>query len=419
LGLIPSWLLRRRRLAIALALAAIGGTYLALSSEASEYEYVSAAPEVGDVVQVVSAGGKLRAPNMVNVGTEASGQINRVLVDFNSPVKAGQLLAVIDGTRFEAQVRRNRAEIAQARAQLALAHAALSRADADVSARQRNFDRRQTLTSNGFLSPSALDEARNQLASSKASREEALAQIASAKAQVLQSEASLAAAERELSLTQIVSPIDGTVVNKLVEEGQTVASSFQTPNLFVIAGDTTRMQIEALIDEADVGRIAAGQEARFFVDSYPSHSFKALVKDVRRTPVEAQNVVSYMAILAVPDSDARLLPGMTTNVEILVARKRAVRRIPAAALRFTPAGAAKDAARTPANVVNDVRSGGRQGTVWVLDAGGKHPVRRLVRLGLEAEDYIEVEGGLAVQDRVITRANVVGNSDSSEHESEH
>lgn len=380
------------------------------------YAYVTEPVARGEVVSKVTASGKLRARNTIKVGAEVSGQITRVNVDFNSQVRAGQVLAVIDPTRFQARVQQALAQVAAGQAALAQAEASMVRAQAEVAIQTRNDARSQQLVSQGFVSEAARDGTINQLASARAGVSTARAQMASARAQIQQSTAELTNARLDLRRTVIVAPVSGVVINRLVEPGTTVAASFQTPSLFEIAADTTRMQVEASVDEADIGQIREGQRVFFTVDAYPGERFPANVTQIRKGSTETQNVVSYLTILEVNNADGRLLPGMTANVEIVTGARPNVLRVPAQALRFRPRAAdrprdaAADAAdkgatASPSAATADRPAGAPdQVTVYVATADPYRPAARKVRVGLQGEDFVEIVSGLRAGDKVLTRS---------------
>ena len=276
----------------------------------------------GDIEAVITATGTVNAVTMVLVGTQVSGTIKNIYVDFNSPVKKGQVIARIDPATFEAQV-------GQARANLLAAKANLEKAEAAFADSKRTMDRNKDLFSRDFIARSELD-------TSDTNYQTAKAQISAAKAQIAQTEAALRYAETNLMYTDIVSPVDGIVVSRNVDAGQTVAASFQTPTLFTIAEDLTKMQIDSSVVEADIGRVNAGQPVEFTVDAYPDTAFKGVVSEVRNAPIVVQNVVTYDAVIKVDNSGLRLKPGMTANVSIIVSTMKGVLRIPNAALRFRP-----------------------------------------------------------------------------------
>ena len=374
--------------------------YKVVTPSKPTYEYVAEPAARGDVTRVVSASGKVRALNTIKVGSEVSGQVARVFVDFNTPVFAGQPLAEIDPTRLRARVIQAEAQVQLARAGLVQSQAALTRARTDIGVQTRDYARRKELADSGFVSKGALDQASSTLAAARGSIETAQAGIASSLAQIRQQEAELQSARLDLSRTRILAPASGTVINKLVEPGATVAASFQTPNLFEIAADMSVMQVEASVDEADIGEVRVGQPVRFTVDAYPDQTFAAVVRQIRTSATEAQNVVSYFVILQVQNPEGKLLPGMTANVEIVTGERKAVARVPSAALRFRPRQGDRPAAAPSASTPGAKR----RTTVWVASADPYKPVQRTVTLGLRGEEYAEVTGGLRPGDRVLVRS---------------
>lgn len=376
----------------AIALVLVGLAWLIFAPERKTYEYVSVAADTGTVERIVSASGKLRALNTIKVGAEVSGQITEVMVDFNSPVRAGQVLAVIDPTRVRARVQQAEAQVQLARATLAQAEASVINTRTNYDVQRREFARREDLAAKGFVSKAGIDQSTSTLASARAALSTADAQVKSARAQIAQSEAELSSARLDLNRTVIVAPVSGVVINKLVEPGTTVAASFQTPNLFEIAADTSRMQVEAAVDEADIGQVAVGQPVRFSVDSYPDETFKASVRQIRKSATETQNIVTYLVILDVDNRDGKLLTGMTANVEIITGSKARVLRVPSAALRFRPRSADRD---------EDTPKGS---LVWLMSTDPYRPTSRRVTIGLAGEDFTEIRSGLRSGEKVIVRS---------------
>lgn len=382
---------------IAVILLLVLGSFF--SSGSRDYEYVAEDVTEGDVSRVVSASGTLRALNTINVGAEVSGQITAVYVDFNSPVEAGQLLAEIDATRPRAQVTQARAQVSLARASLAQAEAAIIRSTTDVEVQTREFARRAELAESGFVSAAGLDQAENALVAAKAALSTAEAQAQSARAQIAQSMAQLQSAQLDLSRTRIIAPTSGVVIDKLVETGTTVAANFQTPNLFTIAADTSRMQVEASVDEADIGQVREGQKVRFSVDSYPEEEFEAVVQQIRQSATQSGTAVSYLVILDVDNSDGRLLTGMTANVDIITGLQVDVVRVPVAAIRFLPRE--QDRGET-AGEEGGERT--KQAYVWMPGEDPYAPIRVAVETGLEGEDFVEITGGLEPGQQVLIRS---------------
>src|SRR4030042_1086845 len=258
----------------------------------------------GDIEMAVSATGTVNPVTTVLVGTQVSGTIKELYVDFNSPVRKGKMIARIDPALFEAQVN-------QAKANFLSAKANLEKAGATLVDAKRTMDRNKELFSKNLVARSDLDTAETNYETENAS-------VSAAKSQVAQTEAALSLAETNLRYTKIVSPVDGIVVSRNVDVGQTVAASFQTPTLFSIAQDLTKMQIDTNVDESDIGRTKAGQEAAFTVDAYPGKSFAGTVIQVRNSPIVTQNVVTYDVVIQVDNKDLSLKPGMTATVSIRI-----------------------------------------------------------------------------------------------------
>ncbi|MEP2102474.1 MAG: efflux RND transporter periplasmic adaptor subunit [Parasphingorhabdus sp.] len=400
-----------------IALVVIAILYKVIVPSAQTYEYVTEPVSRGDVARIVSASGKLRALNTINVGSEISGQVTDVYVDFNSPVTAGQVLARIDPTRIEARVTQARAQVASARATLAQAEASIIRAQTDFEVQSREFERQKQLADKGFVSKAGIDQARNALANARASLSTAKAQEQSARAGIAQSEAELSSAQLDLNRTRITAPTSGVVINKLVEPGTTVAASFQTPNLFEIAADTSRMQVEASVDEADIGQVRVDQLVRFTVDSYPDDTFVAKVGQIRKSATEEQNVVSYLVILDVNNKEGKLLTGMTANVEIVTGTKANVLRVPAPAIRFRPRKDDRpdedDKTKKPA--AKD-KSKTRTAQIWLASDDPYEPVQRTVTIGLAGEDFVEIIKGLKEKEKVLVRSKNLQNEEDEEED---
>lgn len=402
LSKLRSWIGRHRIWSVLIALVAVYGIYLVVRPVKHEYEYLGETVARGSVQRVVSASGKVRALNTIKVGTEVSGQVTKVYVDFNSPVTKGQVLAEIDPTRVRARVQQIEAQVALARAGLQQTAANVARARAELQIQERDFARQKSLAERGFVSKANLDAAQTRLNSARNALEVATAQTESGDAQIRQANAELSSARLDLNRTVIVAPASGVIIDKLVEPGTTVAASFQTPNLFEIAADITKMQVEASVDEADIGQIREGQGVTFTVDSYPDDVFRARVRQIRKAPVETQNVVSYLVIIDVDNLDGKLLPGMTANVEIITGSKTNVMRVPTSALRFRP----KAADREPQEAPQPADPGRRQAPrhfVYLAGTDPYRPVRKPVSIGLEGDDYTEVLSGIKPGDKVLVR----------------
>lgn len=318
----------------------------------------------GDIEAAVTATGTLNAVTTVLVGTQVSGTIRNIHADFNSPVKKGELIAEIDPATFEAQAE-------QARANLLTARANLEKSVVVLIDTERTMKRSRELFSKDFVARSELDTAETNYATAKA-------QVSASKAQVAQAEAALKAAETNLRYTKILSPVDGVVVSRNVDVGQTVAASFQTPTLFTIAQDLTKMQINTNVDEADIGRIQTSQDVEFTVDAYPDTLFKGSVSQIRIAPIIVQNVVTYDVVIRVDNPELKLKPGMTANVSILVAGKRGILKVHNTALRFRP----PDTDKPPVY---------KNAGVWILS--NQSPKRITVTTGIGDDKYTEIVSG--------------------------
>lgn len=298
----------------------------------------------GPIRKIVSTSGPVRALVTVSVGSQLSGQVETVTVDFNTEVDAGQLLASLDAKTFEAKAAQARADLAAARASVLNQEAVLPKAEAVLRQAERSTGRQTTLAARGFSAQSTLDTAVRDTAVAKAEIAVARAMIENAKAVVAQRQAALDQAEIDLDRTRIISPIAGTVISRSVDPGQTVAASLQAPELFKIAQNLRRIRIEAQVNEADVGALSEGNPAAFTVDAYPDRRFEGRVTQVRLAAIELNNVVTYTVIIEAANEDRRLFPGMTANVEIETARRDGELRVPNEALRFRPRGANREEA---------------------------------------------------------------------------
>lgn len=291
----------------------------------------------GDIIDSVGATGTLQAVTTVQVGSQVSGNIQWLGADFNSIVKKGQVIARLDPSLFDAQLQQVQANLVQARANLTKAQSDLEQRRVQLLDAQQKYDRAQQLAKQQLLAQSDLDAAKIAVDTAKAAVASQTATVTQAQAQVTQSEASVNQARVNRDHTVIEAPIDGIVTQRSVDVGQTVAASMQAPTLFVIAADLGEMQVNANIDEADVGRIRPGQNVTFRVDAYPTDTFIGTVTQVRLQPVVVQNVTTYGAVITVPNRDLKLKPGMTANVKIEIAKRTNALRIPNTALRFRPA----------------------------------------------------------------------------------
>lgn len=299
-------------------------------------EYYTAKVETGEIKQVVEATGTINAVTTVQVGSQVSGSISKLYVDFNSHVKKGQLIAQIDPSLFQGVLAQAKADLENARANLAVAVANTAKAKAGEQQTKADYERNLGLSKQGVVSPQALDLARANAESATAQVNGAIAQEQQARAQLQQKEAAVQVAQTNLDYTTIHAPIDGTVVARNVDVGQTVAASLQAPTLFVIAQDLTKMQVYAKTDESDVGQIRPGQKVSFKVDAYPRETFSGTVSQVRMNSTVVQNVVTYDTIVDFSNPELKLFPGMTAYVSIPVATASSVTKVPNGALRYKP-----------------------------------------------------------------------------------
>jgi HlyD family secretion protein len=339
-----------------------GGAWWWTQGRAPDVTYRTSRIERGPLQATVSASGAVNPVTQVSVGTQVSGQIKELYVDFNSEVKAGQLIALIDPETFEYRVRQSQADVDAAQAAVltaqansAAARASVSRAKVDLAEAQRDYDRKKMLVDKQFIAQSEADRAlalvnttREATRSAEAQLGVTDAQVKAAQANVAQRQAALAQARVDLGRTRITSPVNGIVIKRAVEKGQTVAASLQAPELFVIAQNLQDMQVDASIDESDVGRIRTGQRATFTVDAFPGQTFEGEIKQVRKAAQNVANVVTYVAVVGFSNTGGRLLPGMTANVRVVTDYRESVLKVPNAALRVRIAGVEPAAGAAPA-----------------------------------------------------------------------
>jgi HlyD family secretion protein len=365
----------------------------------SDISYKTTRIERGTIISNVAATGNLSAVTTVQVGTQVSGTIQKLYVDYNSRVKKGQAIAEIDPSLFNASVEQSQGNFLNAEANLQRARITL--ADAE-----RTYNRNKKMLTDGIVSQGDFDSAETAWQSARASVKAAEGSVAQTRGAQMQS-------RTNLRYSIIRSPVDGVVISRSIDVGQTVAASFQTPTLFTIAQDLTKMQIEVSVDEADISRIVLGQKGTFTVDSYPEQSFKGKVVQIRSAPIINQNVVTYIVVVNVDNSDLKLKPGMTANVSVEVAKKDDVLKLPPAALRFKPklkgdepkdkrqvagtpaAGAGREAGGKPG-----VRKSSGDRQVYILKEN--RPVAVTVKTGISNNNAIElVESSLKEGDEVI------------------
>jgi HlyD family secretion protein len=320
----PSPWPRRVAIAVVALTVVIGGVYFwrHRGNDEGASAWRTAKVDRGDIRVTISATGALDATSKVDVGSQISGQVIEVLADYNDRVSKGQVIARIDPSTYETQIAQGSAQINAARANLATAQATLRNAEAD-------YNRKAELAQQQLIARGDLDLAR-------ASRDQARAQVASARAQITQQTASTQTTRLNLQRTVIRSPVDGVVLSRTVEPGQTVAASLQAPVLFQIAEDLSQMEILLAVDEADIGQVKPGLDVSFTVDAFPDRNFRGKVKQVRLAATNTSNVITYPVVVSVDNSDQSLLPGMTANAEIEVSHRDDVLRVSNAALRYKP-----------------------------------------------------------------------------------
>ncbi|HUG21965.1 efflux RND transporter periplasmic adaptor subunit [Piscinibacter sp.] len=414
--------MNRSRWIVAAALAAIvvgGGAWWFARGGTDAVSYRMAPIERGSLQATVAASGTVTPVTQVQVGTQVSGQIKELFVDFNTEVKAGQLIARIDPESFHYRLRQVQADLDAARsavlnaqANAMAANAAVSRVQVDLSEAQRALQRNQELVAQNFVSAAQLDTSRALVASQSASvkaaqaqAQVAQAQIASAQAAVKQREALVAQARIDIERTEIRSPVDGVVIKRSIELGQTVAASLQAPELFVIAQNLNDMQVQVAIDEADISRVRAGQPATFTVDAFPGRSFEGQVNQVRQAATNTQNVITYTVVVAFSNTGARLLPGMTANVKLVTETRDDVLKVPNAALRVRLPGVEAPAVR--ASAPND----GRQPGMVRARAGAASQRGRIYLVGAGQPEALNVRTGIT--DGSFTELVVPGDSPSA------
>jgi HlyD family secretion protein len=351
-----------------LALAGCGRS----ANKGPAYEYATL--NRGDILQHVTASGSLSAVVSVDVGSQVSGKITHLYVDFNSPVHKGQLVAEIDPTVYEAQLQQAQGDLASARA--------------DVTLKHQNLERKKILVPLKAASQLDLDQA--------------VAELAQSEATVTIKEAALHSAVANLGYCKITAPVDGIVISRKVDEGQTVIAAMSTPVLFTVAQDITKMNITADISEADIGQVRTGQQVEFGVDAFPNEVFHGKVSQVRKSPTTTQNVVTYQTIIDVNNPEQKLFPGMTADVSILVMERNGVLKVPNAALRYSPPDKATFTTAPPKQLER------AQQLAYVLQSDNKTLAPRIVHTGATDGVSTEILDGLAQGDHVITATATTG-----------
>ncbi len=418
---------KKLALGAAAVVVAAGAWWYSNSRNAVRFQTVKL--ERGAIRASVAATGTANAMTTVQVGSLVSGNIKELYADFNTRVTKGQLVARIDPQIFQAKVDSARANLDNTRAGVASAEAGIERANADIAGAQAGlanqqanlvraqsatrdatvkYERRKTLANEGVLSKDDLDTAKatydqavameqaakaqvdaaaHQVTSAQSQLKVAETQLRSAQAQVRQLTAQLEQAELDLAHTEIRAPVDGIVIARRMDIGQTVAASFQAPTIFEIAQDLTKMQVDTSVDEADIGRIKVGQPAVFTVDAYPNQTFRGQVGQIRQAPINVQNVITYDVVVAVSNPEAKLLPGMTASVKMLVDQSENVLKVPNSALRYRPSASLLKANSS----VQAAGRGRQQPVIWVLGADGQ-PRAVKVELGLSDGSATAVNG---------------------------
>ncbi len=354
-------------------LAIVGISYKLLNHSTGGTVYKTQKIENGDIMESITASGTINPLSTVSVGSQASGRIAEIYVDYNSVVKKGQLLALIDQENAKATVQQREAALEIAKAQVAVE-------ENNIKYYKKALNRISKLNASKYSTEKDLEAAERDYDNS-------VAQLALEQAQVKQAQASLDSAKTELSYTEIKAPVDGIVISKAVEVGQTVAASFETPEIFSVAEDLTKMQIEASVVEADIAKVKEGQKVRFTVDSYADDYFYGVVTQVRNEATTTSNVVTYTVVIGIDNSDMKLKPGMTANVEIITAEEKGVMLVPNQALRF---------------YIDDSDNAKRYKDrgVWIMKNG--KPERVTVKIGVSDDDNTQIlESSLKIGDAVI------------------
>jgi HlyD family secretion protein len=436
---------RSKAITIGAAALVVAAGFWIYSHSSDKAQYQTAQVERGSILSSISATGNANAVVTVQVGSQVSGNVKALYADFNSKVTKGQLIAEIDPQVFQARVDQARAALDSAHAAVANAQAGVSKSDSDVAsakaaAANQNAQvmkakaavidaktkaaSRDELFKEGIMSKddrdtaqATYDEADAEVTSANAQvdasqhaiqaaiaqKAAAQTQLNSAQAQVAQAQANLEQANLDLEHTRITAPVDGTVIARNMDVGQTVAASFQAPTIFQIAQDLTKMQVDTNVDEADVGQVKVGQQAAFTVDAYPTRTFTGTVAQIRQAPINVQNVVTYDVVIAVPNPDQKLLPGMSANVKIATAQADNVLKIPNSALRYRPVNLNLPA-HSSVHAAAPQRKQQNGQTIWVLGSDGKpRPIH--VQLGISDGNYTAVSSSdLQPGDQVIVSA---------------
>lgn len=353
------------------AIAALAVWLLSGGKKEEKITFDTAAVAPANIMNSITATGTIEPVTSVTVGTQVSGIVSKLFVDYNSVVKKGQVIAELDKTNLMSQLNTAKTQLATAQSQL--------------NYQTANYNRYKTLFEKGLVAADDFDNA-------KLSYTQAKEQVVSAKEEVQR-------AQTNLGYATITSPIDGVVLSKSVEEGQTVAASFSTPELFTIAQDLTNMQVVADVDEADIGDVKEGERVTFTVDAYPDDTFEGEVKQVRQEATTTNNVVTYEVVISAPNADLKLKPGLTANVTIYTAERKGVLSVPSKALRFTPQ-------KETVGKMKIVDVANAKNKVWTIE--GNSIVAHKVNIGMTDGTNTQIVGGIAEGTKVITGLNVMG-----------
>lgn len=376
------------------------------SAKSTAFDIETAIVETGEVARVVSASGAVRALTTVEVGSQVSGQITALSADFNSEVKAGEIIARIDPQTFESRVESANADVLSAQAGLNVQKANIVSAEASVAQAERNYERLQTLYGTNAIAQSTLEDTELAVAVARANLEVSRAQLNASKATLSQRNASLKSAQVDLERTIIRSPIDGVVISRNVDVGQTVAASFSAPILFTIAQNLEDIRIDAAVVEADIGGINSGDAAKFTVDAYPDQTFTGTVEQVRLASETLQNVVTYTVVIEARNPNGRLLPGMTANVEITADKRENVLRIAETAVRFRPPANGPEVLEEMQGDSQAARGPGGPGGFQILDGLDIDQTKKAAiqaEISAEAQAVRESMGEMAQFDRAAMR----------------
>lgn len=378
---------------LVLLIVGAGGYYGRSKTKKTDVAFITAEVARGDLKSIILSTGKVRAVSTINVGTQISGTIKDIYVDYNSIVKKGELIALIDPATAETDVE-------QAQAALLSARADLMEAEATLNNKKRDLSRSRELFSRELIARADLDAGETAVATTQA-------RVAAARASIVRQSASLKRSQIQLGYTRIYSPVNGVVISRNVDAGQTVAASFNTPTLVEIAEDLSSMQVEVDVDEADIGSIKKGLKVEFTVDSFPDKVFIGAVDQVRIAPQESNNIVSYTVVVLFHNPEKLLMPGMTANVTFVVQEKNNVLKLPNAAFRFRPVETEKKAATggglsfqsAASNEGNGARTKSKMPTVYVLEEG--QPKKLEVKRGITDGSYSEIISGVGEGQKII------------------